>query len=123
MDVVLECTGHFKTLKDCEAHLEAGAKHVVISSPSPDAPTIVFGANDEALTKTMAVISIGSCTTNALAPLVKALDEAVGIEHGFMTTIHSYTADQNLVDGTHDDLSYFNVLANEDPYGHATNLQ
>lgn len=104
-DIVLECTGKFKTVAECQPHFAAGAKKVIISSPSPDAEaTIVMGANQNALKPEHKVISVGSCTTNGLAPVAKALNDVVGIHSGFMTTIHSYTADQNIVDGTHKDL-------------------
>jgi glyceraldehyde 3-phosphate dehydrogenase len=105
VDVVLECSGKFNTRAEAAAHLKSGAKRVLISAPSPDADaTIVFGVNNAMLKKNHEIISVGSCTTNALAPLAKALHEGVGIEHGFMTTIHAYTGDQNLVDGSHKDL-------------------
>lgn len=104
-DIVLECTGHFKTVAECQPHLASGAKKVIISSPSTDAEaTIVMGANQQALKPEHKIISVGSCTTNGLAPVAKALNDAVGIFSGFMTTIHAYTADQNIVDGTHKDL-------------------
>lgn len=107
IDVVLECTGAFRTKEKCLPHLEAGAKKVIISSPADknecDA-TIVYGVNDQILNKDMTVISNASCTTNGLAPMVKALNDTLGIELGLMTTIHSYTNDQMLVDGHHKDL-------------------
>jgi glyceraldehyde 3-phosphate dehydrogenase len=85
--------------------LQHGAKKVLISAPSEDADaTIVYGVNNAALKPTDTVISVGSCTTNCLAPVAKALNDALGIESGFMTTIHSYTGDQNIVDGSHKDL-------------------
>jgi glyceraldehyde 3-phosphate dehydrogenase len=106
IDVVLECTGAFTKLEDAKKHIEAGAKKVIISAPSKsdDVKTIIYGVNDENLNSTDEVISIGSCTTNCLAPLAKILNDAIGIEKGFMTTIHSYTNDQNIVDGSHKDL-------------------
>jgi len=105
VDLVMECSGKFTTREAASAHLAAGAKRVLISAPAPDADTtIVFGVNNHMLKKNHAVVSVGSCTTNALAPLAKALHEGVGIESGFMTTIHAYTGDQNLVDGSHKDL-------------------
>lgn len=104
-DIILECTGHFKTVTECQPHLQAGAKKVLISAPSPDAhATIVVGANDHVLKAEHTVISVGSCTTNGLAPVAKSLNDTVGITSGFMTTIHAYTADQNTVDGTHKDM-------------------
>jgi len=105
VDVVFECTGKFNTKADAAQHLEAGAKKVMISAPAENVDaTIVYGVNNQALHKDHHVISIGSCTTNGLAPVAKVLHETVGIEAGFMTTIHSYTGDQNLVDNSHKDL-------------------
>lgn len=106
VDIVLECTGAFTALEDAAKHITAGAKKVIISAPakSDNVKTIVYGVNESILTKDDQVISIGSCTTNCLAPIAKILDDAVGIEKGFMTTIHSYTNDQNIVDGAHKDL-------------------
>lgn len=105
VDYVLECTGKFNKKADAEKHLQAGAKKVLISAPAEGVDsTIVYGVNNAALSKDHKVISVGSCTTNALAPLAKVLNDAVGIEVGFMTTIHSYTGDQNLVDSSHKDL-------------------
>jgi glyceraldehyde 3-phosphate dehydrogenase len=106
VDVVLECTGSFNDRKAAAAHLDAGARKVVISAPAADADlTMVYGVNHRAYDpQTMRVVSAASCTTNCLAPLVKTVNDAFGIECGHMTTIHSYTGDQNLVDGTHKDL-------------------
>jgi glyceraldehyde 3-phosphate dehydrogenase len=106
IDVVLECTGIFTDYKDAHQHIEAGAKKVVISAPAKgdNVKTIVYGVNDTSLNKDDEVISVGSCTTNCLAPVAKALNDAIGIEKGFMTTIHSYTNDQNVVDNSHKDL-------------------
>ncbi|MEQ1790032.1 MAG: type I glyceraldehyde-3-phosphate dehydrogenase [Rickettsiales bacterium] len=105
VDYVLECTGKFNKKADAEKHIAAGAKKVLISAPAENVDsTIVYGVNNSALTTDHSVISVASCTTNALAPLVKVLNDAVGIECGFMTTIHSYTGDQNLVDSSHKDL-------------------
>ncbi len=105
VDVVLECTGKFATAADCQVHLQQGAKKVLISAPAKDeCPTIVYGVNNDALESFHDVISIGSCTTNCLAPIAKVLDDTFGIEAGVMTTIHAYTGDQNLVDGSHKDL-------------------
>ncbi|MES2499272.1 MAG: type I glyceraldehyde-3-phosphate dehydrogenase [Pseudomonadota bacterium] len=107
IDVVLECTGVFRTKEKCQPHLDAGAKRVIISAPADknacDA-TVVMGVNDKVLNSGMTVISNASCTTNGLAPMVKALHEKLGVESGLMTTIHSYTNDQLLVDGHHSDL-------------------
>ena len=106
IDVVLECTGIFTKLEDAKKHVNAGAKKVVISAPSKsnNVKTIVYGVNDQNLNKDDVVISIGSCTTNCLAPIAKILNDTIGIEKGFMTTIHSYTNDQNVVDNSHKDL-------------------
>ena len=104
IDIVLECTGHFLTTEDAEAHLKAGAKKVVMSAPAKDeTPTYVMGVNS-ADYKGEAIISNASCTPNCIAPVMKILEDNFGIEKSLMTTIHSYTADQNLVDGPHKDL-------------------
>lgn len=104
--IVAECTGIFRDKESCAGHLSAGAKKVVISAPGKGAvdATVVLGVNDEILTPDMQVISNASCTTNCLAPMVKVLDEVFGIESGFMTTVHAYTADQNIQDAPHRDL-------------------
>lgn len=105
VDIVLECTGAFNSREAAAVHLEQGAKKVIISAPAgDDCPTFVYGVNCNGMKPEHTVFSVGSCTTNALAPIAKVLDEAFGIENGFMTTIHAYTGDQNLVDGTHKDL-------------------
>ncbi|MCC7260087.1 MAG: type I glyceraldehyde-3-phosphate dehydrogenase [Alphaproteobacteria bacterium] len=105
VDVLLECTGAFTKKADAEKHIASGAKKILISAPSPDADaTIVYGVNNKVLKKSHRVISVGSCTTNCLAPVAKTLNDAVGIQQGFMTTIHAYTGDQNLVDSSHKDL-------------------
>jgi glyceraldehyde 3-phosphate dehydrogenase len=105
VDVVLECTGRFATKEACQVHLQQGAKKVLISSPAKDdCPTFVYGVNDADIESWMDVISIGSCTTNCLAPVAKVLNDQFGIEAGYMTTIHAYTGDQNLVDGSHADM-------------------
>lgn len=103
VDVVFECTGKFTKKEDLAKHIKQGAKKVMLSAPAKtdDVKTIVFGVNNENLTKNDEIISIGSCTTNCLAPIAKILYETVGINKGFMTTIHSYTGDQNIVDGSH----------------------
>jgi glyceraldehyde 3-phosphate dehydrogenase len=106
VDVVLECTGFFASKSKSSAHLTAGARKVVISAPAGkdiDA-TIVYGVNHDRLTAADTVISNASCTTNCLAPLAKVINDAVGIEHGLMTTIHAYTNDQVLTDVYHSDL-------------------
>ena len=104
VDIVLECTGAFNSKDAASVHLGQGAKKVLISAPAgDDCPTFVYGVNCAKLTAEHTVFSIGSCTTNALAPLAKVLDDQFGIESGFMTTVHAYTGDQNLVDGSHKD--------------------
>ena len=105
VDVVLECTGKFNSKKDTIVHLEQGAKKVLISAPAENADkTIVFGVNENSLTAEDKIISNGSCTTNCLAPIAKILNNSIGIDHGIMTTIHSYTADQSILDKRHKDL-------------------
>ena len=106
VDVVLECTGKFREREKAEAHLAAGARKVLISAPGKgemDA-TVVFGVNDAILRSEHRIVSNASCTTNCLAPLAKVLHESVGIEQGLMTTIHSYTNGQRLIDSFHKDL-------------------
>ncbi len=104
-DVVLECTGKFNDGEKAKAHLERGAKKVLLSAPGKNVDkTIVFGVNDDTLTADDRMVSNGSCTTNCLAPLAKVLDEGVGIESGIMTTIHAYTGDQPTLDRRHKDL-------------------
>lgn len=106
VDIVLESTGKFTAKEAASAHLQAGARKVIITapSPSPDVPTVVLGVNEHILTGTETIISNASCTTNCLAPMVKVLDDAFGIEKGFVSTVHSYTNDQNLHDAPHRDL-------------------
>ena len=105
VDVVFECTGLFTKRDEAAAHLNAGARKVIISAPSPDADAmVVYGVNHQTLTAEHHVISNASCTTNCLAPVVEALHKSVGIESGLMTTIHSYTNDQKLSDVYHTDL-------------------
>lgn len=102
VDVVLECTGFFASKKASTAHIEAGAKKVVISTVAgKDIPTIVYGVNEHTLTKEDTIVSAASCTTNCLAPMVYYLNELAPIKKGFMTTIHAYTNDQNTLDGPH----------------------
>ncbi|MCL5424840.1 MAG: glyceraldehyde-3-phosphate dehydrogenase, partial [Gammaproteobacteria bacterium] len=104
IDLVMECTGLFTKREAAAKHISAGAKRVLISAPSPDADaTIVYGVNDDVLTAEHTVVSNASCTTNCLAPVAKALNDAVGIENGLMTTVHAYTNDQNLSDVYHSD--------------------
>lgn len=103
---VLECTGAFASKAASFAHIKSGAKGVIISAPSQDEvdATIVYGVNHHTIPKDFTVISLGSCTTNCLAPIAKILHDKLGIEAGYMTTIHAYTNDQNLVDGLHKDM-------------------
>src|ERR1700716_1030294 len=105
IDIALECTGIFSAKAKASAHLTAGAKRVLVSAPSDGADaTIVFGVNHDKLTKDHLVVSNGSCTTNCLAPVAKVRNDTVGIETGFMTTIHAYTGDQPTLDTLHSDL-------------------
>lgn len=105
VDVVLECTGKFNDRDRAAVHLTRGAKRVLISAPAKRADmTVVYGVNHRALTQDHHVVSNGSCTTNCLAPLAKVLNDAIGIESGIMTTIHSYTGDQPTLDRRHKDL-------------------
>ncbi|NVD35335.1 type I glyceraldehyde-3-phosphate dehydrogenase [Marinobacter lutaoensis] len=105
VDLVLECTGRFTRREQAAGHLEAGAGKVLISAPSPDADaTVVYGVNERVLEASHRVVSNASCTTNCLAPVAKALHEAIGIDSGLMTTIHAYTNDQVLIDTYHKDL-------------------
>jgi glyceraldehyde 3-phosphate dehydrogenase len=105
VDIALECTGLFTDRAKAAAHLEAGAKRVIVSAPADGVDkTIVYGVNHDTLTKDDLVISNASCTTNCLAPVAKVLQELCGIERGYMTTIHSYTGDQPTLDTLHKDL-------------------
>ncbi len=105
VDVVFECTGIFATRDKAAAHLEAGAKRVLVSAPASGADkTIVYGVNHGLLTADDTVVSNASCTTNCLAPIAKVLNDTVGIERGYMTTIHAYTGDQPTLDTMHKDL-------------------
>ncbi len=105
VEIALECTGIFTSKEKASAHLKAGAKRVLVSAPADHADlTVVFGVNHEKLAKDHIVVSNASCTTNCLAPVVKVLHDAIGIEKGFMTTIHSYTGDQPTLDTMHKDL-------------------
>ena len=104
-DVVLECTGFFLDKSSASKHIEAGAKKVIISAPAKEVDlTVVQGVNSEKLQKVHNIISNGSCTTNCLAPVAMILENSFGIEYGYMTTIHSYTGDQKLLDTLHKDL-------------------
>ncbi|AZI37410.1 glyceraldehyde-3-phosphate dehydrogenase A [Caenibius tardaugens NBRC 16725] len=105
IDLVMECTGFFQSDEASRPHLAAGAKRVIISAPATGvSKTIVYGVNHDTLTADDVIISNASCTTNCLAPVAKVLQETVGIERGFMTTIHSYTNDQRMLDQIHSDL-------------------
>ena len=105
VDIVFECTGIFASKEKASAHLDAGAKRVLVSAPASNADkTIVYGVNHELLSASDTVVSNASCTTNCLAPIAKVLNDTVGIERGYMTTIHSYTGDQPTLDTMHKDL-------------------
>ncbi len=105
IDIVLESSGRFTNKESAMIHIKAGAKKVIVSAPATgDIKTIVLGVNDSGITSDDIILSNASCTTNCLAPMVKLLDENFGIHHGFMTTVHAYTADQNLQDAPHKDL-------------------
>ena len=104
VDVVVECTGKFNTKEKSTQHIKSGAKKVLVSAPCKGAKNIVFGINEKDLKSQDRVISAASCTTNCLAPVAHVLNEEFGIERGFMTTIHSYTTDQRLLDNSHKDL-------------------
>ncbi|MBK6397277.1 MAG: type I glyceraldehyde-3-phosphate dehydrogenase [Bacteroidetes bacterium] len=107
VDIVLECTGHFTNKEGAEQHIKAGAKRVIISGPTKgksDIKTIVLGVNDEILTAQDIIISNASCTTNNAAPMLKILDSLWEVENAFVTTVHSYTGDQNIHDAPHKDL-------------------
>ena len=103
-DIILECTGKFNTKEKSAAHIKSGVKKVLVSAPCKGAINIVFGVNHNVLKKSDQIISAASCTTNCLAPVAHVINEEFGIERGFMTTIHSYTTDQRLLDNSHKDL-------------------
>ena len=103
VDVVLECTGKFNTKEKSAQHIKSGAKKVIVSAPCKGATNVVFGVNEKSLKSSEQVISAASCTTNCLAPVAKVMNDSFGIERGFMTTIHSYTTDQRLLDNSHKD--------------------
>ena len=112
VNVVLECTGKFNTKEKSSLHIKSGAKKVLVSAPCKGATNVVFGVNQKILKKTDQVISAASCTTNCLAPVAKVMNDNFGIERGFMTTIHSYTTDQRLLDNSHKDLRRARSAAN-----------
>lgn len=102
VDLVLDCTGAFTKDVDAKKHLDAGAKYVLISAPGKgNMKTVVYGVNDDVLTKEDRIVSSASCTTNCLAPVLNLIERFIGIESGFMTTVHAYTNDQNTLDGSH----------------------
>ncbi len=106
VDIVMECTGIFKSRETASKHIAAGARKVLISAPGQDVDkTIVYGVNDQTLISEDLIVSNGSCTTNALAPVAKVLHREFGIENGFMTTVHAYTGDQPTLDAVHKDLN------------------
>ncbi|MGZ5242352.1 MAG: type I glyceraldehyde-3-phosphate dehydrogenase [Bacteroidia bacterium] len=105
IDIVVESTGRFLKKEELQKHIDAGAKRVILSAPPKgDVKTIVVGVNDNILNADDVIISNASCTTNCLAPMVKVIDDLVGVENGFLSTIHAYTSDQRLVDAPHSDL-------------------
>ena len=104
VDIVLECTGKFNSKEKSAQHIKSGVKKVIVSAPCKGAINTVFGVNHNILKKSDEVISAASCTTNCLAPVAHVLNDEFGIERGFMTTIHSYTTDQRLLDNSHKDL-------------------
>jgi len=105
VDITMECTGIFTAKDKAKMHLDAGAKRVLVSAPSDGADlTVVYGVNHDKLTKDHMVVSNASCTTNCLAPVAKVLNDSIGIDKGFMTTIHAYTNDQHILDQVHKDL-------------------
>jgi glyceraldehyde 3-phosphate dehydrogenase len=105
VELVLECTGFFTDRATAQKHIDAGAKKVLISAPAKGVDlTVVYGVNDDKLTAEMTIISNASCTTNCLAPVAKVMNDSLGIEQGFMTTVHAYTNDQKILDQIHPDL-------------------
>ena len=112
VDVVLECTGKFNSKEKSMQHINSGAKKVLVSAPCKGANSIVFGINHKNINTKDQIVSAASCTTNCLAPVAKVLNDNFKIERGFMTTIHSYTTDQRLLDNSHKDLRRARAAAN-----------
>jgi glyceraldehyde 3-phosphate dehydrogenase len=112
VDIVLECTGKFNSIEKSSQHIKSGAKKVLVSAPCKGAPSIVFGVNQKNINLKDKIISAASCTTNCLAPVAKVINENFKIEQGFMTTIHSYTTDQRLLDNSHKDLRRARAASN-----------
>ena len=104
VDVVIESTGRFRARSEVQAHLDGGAKRVLISAPGKDCPMIVPGVNMESVDREEKIFSLASCTTNCLAPVMKVLNDSFKVKRGFMTTTHAYTSDQRILDGSHKDL-------------------
>lgn len=105
VDIALECTGHFRERSAAQAHIDAGAKRVLISAPGKNVDlTVVYGVNHGEISADKKIISNASCTTNCLAPVAKVMNDALGIRHGLMTTVHSYTNDQRILDQLHSDM-------------------
>ena len=105
VDVVFECTGKFNSKEEAEVHIKNGAKKVIISAPGKNVDaTVVFGVNENILSKKHTIISNASCTTNCIAPVIKVLNDKIGVDHGLITTIHSFTNDQRLTDANHKDI-------------------
>ena len=103
IDVIIECTGLFKTIDKANAHLQNAPKVIISAPPADDMPTVVLGINEQLLETNLNVVSNASCTTNSAAPLLQIIDTICGIEHAYITTVHSYTTDQQLQDGPHKD--------------------
>jgi len=112
VDIVMECTGKFNSIEKSSQHIKSGAKKVLVSAPCKGAPNIVFGVNQKNINSKNKVISAASCTTNCLAPIAKVINDNFKIEQAFMTTIHSYTTDQRLLDNSHKDLRRARAAAN-----------
>jgi len=112
VDVVMECTGKFNSKEKSAEHIKSGAKKVLVSAPCKGATNIIYGVNHKSLKNSDKVVSAASCTTNCLAPVAKVINDNFGIERGFMTTVHSYTTDQRLLDNSHKDLRRARSAAN-----------